>query len=87
MSNSKLGSIWWTRDPIVAYATPYSHRFFLLLWGLLLVNPALTTLAMVLYVSVDFSSAAREEEVLLSQELPEYVQYMERTGRFFPKWW
>ncbi len=55
--------------------------------GLLLVNPAITTLAMVLYVSLDFSSAAREEEALLSEKLPEYAKYMEPTGCFFPKWW
>ena len=66
---------------------PVFTSFFLIAMGMLLVNPALTTLAMVLYVSVDFSSAAREEEALLSQELPEYVQYMGHTGRFFPKWW
>ena len=66
---------------------PVFTSFFFIAGGLLLVNPAITTLAMVLYVFVDFSSAARKEEVLLSGMLPEYAQYMERTGRFFPKWW
>ena len=66
---------------------PVFTSFFFIAGGLLLVNPAITTLAMVLYVFVDFSSAARKEEVLLSEMLPEYAQYMERTGRFFPKWW
>jgi protein-S-isoprenylcysteine O-methyltransferase Ste14 len=65
---------------------PVFTSFFLIAVGLLLANPALTTLVMVLYVSIDFSSAARKEEALLSQELPEYVPYMEQTGRFFPKW-
>lgn len=66
---------------------PVFTSFFLIAVGMLLVNPALTTLAMVLYVSVDFSSAARKEEALLLEELSEYAEYMEHTGRFFPKWW
>jgi protein-S-isoprenylcysteine O-methyltransferase Ste14 len=66
---------------------PVFTSFFLIATGLLLINPALTTLAMVLYVSVDFSSAARQEEALLLEELPEYAGYMQRTGRFLPKWW
>ena len=65
---------------------PVFTSFFLIAVGMLLVNPALTTLVMVLYASVDFSRAAREEEALLSEKLPEYAMYMERTGRFFPKW-
>jgi len=66
---------------------PVFTSFFLIAVGMLLVNPAITTLAMVLYVSVDFSSAARKEEALLSEKLPEYAKYMEHTGRFLPKWW
>jgi protein-S-isoprenylcysteine O-methyltransferase Ste14 len=65
---------------------PVFTSFFLIAVGMLLVNPALTTLVMVLYASVDFSRAARDEEALLSEKLPEYAMYMERTGRFFPKW-
>jgi protein-S-isoprenylcysteine O-methyltransferase Ste14 len=65
---------------------PVFTSFFLIAMGMLLVNPALITLAMVIYVTVDFSSAAREEETLLLEKLPEYAKYMERTGRFFPKW-
>jgi protein-S-isoprenylcysteine O-methyltransferase Ste14 len=52
---------------------------------LLLVNPALTTLLMVVYVVVDFPRAARSEEELLMENLPQYASYMERTGRFWPK--
>lgn len=66
---------------------PVFTSFFLIAVGLLLVNPAVTTLAMVLYVFVDFSRAARKEEDLLTEKLPEYANYMERTGRFSPKWW
>jgi protein-S-isoprenylcysteine O-methyltransferase Ste14 len=65
---------------------PVFTSFFLIAVGMLLVNPALTTLGMVLYALVDFSRAAREEEALLSERLPEYAEYMERTGRFFPRW-
>ena len=65
---------------------PVFTSFFLIAVGMLLVNPALTTLVMVLYALVDFSRAAREEEALLSEKLPEYAKYMERTGRFLPKW-
>ena len=65
---------------------PVFTSFFLIAVGMLLVNPALTTLVMVLYALVDFSRAAREEEALLSERLPEYAKYMERTGRFLPKW-
>lgn len=65
---------------------PVFSSFFLIALGMMLVNPALTTLAMVVYVVIDFSSAAREEEALLSEKLPEYVGYMQRTGRFIPRW-
>ena len=64
---------------------PVFTSFLLISVGLLCVNPALTTLAMVFYVVVDFSSAARKEEALLSEKLPEYSDYVKQTGRFFPK--
>lgn len=65
---------------------PVFTSFFIIAIGLLLINPALTTLSMLLYVSIDFSSAARQEEALLLKKLPEYAGYMQRTGRFLPKW-
>jgi protein-S-isoprenylcysteine O-methyltransferase Ste14 len=72
---------------------PYRHvrhpvflSFLSIAIGLLLVNPALTTLLLALYVLVDFLRAARREEGLLAAELPGYEGYMERTGRFVPKW-
>ena len=64
---------------------PVFSSFFLIALGMILVNPALTTLAMVVYVAIDFSSAARQEEALLSEKLPEYTGYMQRTGRFIPR--
>ena len=65
---------------------PVFASFFLIAIGMLLVSPAVTTLAMLAYVTVDFSSAARQEEEMLLEELPDYADYMERTGRFSPRW-
>lgn len=64
---------------------PVFSSFFLISVGMVCVNPALTTLAMVVYVVIDFSRAARKEEALLSDKLPQYTEYVEHTGRFFPK--
>ena len=64
---------------------PVFTSFFFIAVGMLLINPALTTLAMLLYALFDFTKAARDEEELLLEKLPEYAKYMERTGRFFPK--
>lgn len=65
---------------------PVFTSFFLIAIGLLLVNPAVTTLLMTIYVFVDFPRAARKEEALLVKELPGYASYVERTGRFLPRW-
>ena len=65
---------------------PVFTSFFLIAMGLLLVNPAGTTLLMTIYVFVDFPRAARKEEELLVKELPGYASYVERTGRFLPRW-
>ena len=64
---------------------PVFSSFFLISVGMVCVNPALTTLAMIIYVAIDFSRAARKEEALLSDKLPQYTEYVEHTGRFFPK--
>ncbi len=65
---------------------PVFTSFFLIAIGMLLVSPAVTTLIMLLYVAVDFPRAARQEEELLLEKLPDYADYMERTGRFSPRW-
>jgi protein-S-isoprenylcysteine O-methyltransferase Ste14 len=65
---------------------PVFTSFFAIALGLLLVNPAITTLALALYVFVDFTRAASEEEKLLSGRLAGYAGYIKRTGRFVPKW-
>ena len=64
---------------------PVFSSFFLIAVGMVCVNPALTTLFMVVYVAVDFSRSARKEEALLSDKLPQYTEYVEHTGRFFPR--
>jgi signal transduction histidine kinase len=71
---------------------PYTHvrhplftSFFMLAFGLLLISPALPTLLMSVYVVWDFSRVARQEEELLSQNVPGYADYMRRTSRFVPK--
>jgi protein-S-isoprenylcysteine O-methyltransferase Ste14 len=68
----------WVRHPIFT-------SFFGVAMGLLLVNPAVTTLLLVVYVWVDFPRAARSEEELLMESLPQYASYVERTGRFWPQ--
>jgi protein-S-isoprenylcysteine O-methyltransferase len=65
---------------------PVFTSFFMIAVGLALVNPAVTTFLLLIYVFVDFPRAARKEEELLTRELPEYASYMQRTGRFLPKW-
>jgi protein-S-isoprenylcysteine O-methyltransferase Ste14 len=72
------GPYHWVRHPIFT-------SFFVIAGGLLLVNPALTTLLMAIYVLIDFPRAARKEEELLVGHVPRYASYMERTGRFWPK--
>lgn len=64
---------------------PVFTSFFMLIIGLFLVNPALPTLLMVIYTFWDFSRAARQEEQLLSQDVPGYTDYMRQTPPFFPK--
>jgi len=66
---------------------PIITSFFCLVIGIFLINPALTTLAIMIYTFWDFGHAARQEEKLLSENLPEYHQYMQRTPRFLPRLW
>jgi protein-S-isoprenylcysteine O-methyltransferase Ste14 len=64
---------------------PLFTSFFMLVIGLLLVNPAVPTLLMTIYALWDFSRAARQEEDLLCERLDGYAEYIQRTGRFFPR--
>ncbi len=64
---------------------PVITSFFGIATGLFLINPALTTLAALLYTVWDFSRAAKQEEDLLSRDLPGYAEYARRTPRFLPR--
>jgi len=66
---------------------PVITSFFGISTGLFLINPALTTLAALLYTIWDFGRAARQEEDLLTQTLPGYADYARRTPRFLPRVW
>jgi len=64
---------------------PVFTSFFMLIVGLFLINPSLPTVLMVIYTFWDFSRAARQEEQLLSQDVPGYAEYMADTPPFFPR--
>ncbi|RPJ28912.1 MAG: isoprenylcysteine carboxylmethyltransferase family protein [Chloroflexi bacterium] len=64
---------------------PVITSFFGIAAGLFLINPALTTLAALLYTIWDFSRAAKQEEDLLTKNLPGYAEYARRTPRFLPR--
>lgn len=64
---------------------PVITSFFGIAAGLFLINPALTTLAALLYTFWDFRRAAQQEEDLLTQTLPGYREYADRTPRFLPR--
>ena len=66
---------------------PVITSFFGIATGLFLINPALTTLAALLYTLWDFTRAARQEEELLTKTLPGYAEYARRTPRFLPRPW
>jgi protein-S-isoprenylcysteine O-methyltransferase Ste14 len=64
---------------------PVITSFFGISAGLVLINPALTTLATLLYTIWDFTRAAKQEEELLTKTLPGYADYALRTPRFLPR--
>ena len=66
---------------------PVITSFFGIATGLFLINPALTTLAALLYTIWDFTRAAQQEEDLLTRTLPGYSDYALRTPRFLPRPW
>lgn len=66
---------------------PVITSFFGIATGLFLINPALTTLAALLYTVWDFTRAAHQEEDLLTKTLPGYADYASRTPRFLPRLW
>ena len=66
---------------------PVITSFFGIALGLFLVNPALTTIAALLYTIWDFTRAAQLEEALLARTLPGYAEYAQQTPRFLPRVW
>jgi protein-S-isoprenylcysteine O-methyltransferase Ste14 len=76
----QTGPYAWVRHPM--YST-----FFLLIFGHLLIKPALIELFLLCFVIWHFSNLAQEEERLLSKELPGYQAYMAVTPRFVPAVW
>jgi protein-S-isoprenylcysteine O-methyltransferase len=73
--------------PYALMKHPVITSFFGIATGLFLINPALTTLATLLYTIWDFTRAAQQEEDLLSKTLPGYADYARRTPRFLPRLW
>ncbi len=74
-----------TSGPYALVRHPLITSFFGLAVSLLLIDPALTTLALTVYTFWDFGRAAIQEERLLAEALPEYRDYMARTPRFLPR--
>lgn len=66
---------------------PVITSFFGIATGLFLVNPALTTIAALLYTIWDFTRAAQQEETLLRRTLPGYAEYAQQTPQFLPRVW
>jgi protein-S-isoprenylcysteine O-methyltransferase Ste14 len=64
---------------------PVITSFFGIAAGLFLINPAVPTLAALLYTIWDFTRAAKQEEELLTKTLPGYAAYMDQTPRFLPR--
>ena len=71
--------------PYALVRHPVITSFFGIATGLFLINPALTTLAALLYTVWDFVHAAKDEEDLLAKTLPGYADYARRTPRFLPR--
>ena len=64
---------------------PVITSFFGIASGLFLINPAITTVAALIYTIWDFTRAAQQEEDLLSKILPGYADYARQTPRFLPR--
>ncbi len=64
---------------------PIFTSFFVIGIGVLLLNPSLVTVIVVVSSIVIFVRSARQDEEMLSEHVPGYEAYMERTPRFFPR--
>jgi len=66
---------------------PLITSFLLLAGGIFLINPAATTLLIVIYGVWTFTGSAKEEEKVLSENVPGYAEYLRHTPRFLPRLW
>jgi protein-S-isoprenylcysteine O-methyltransferase Ste14 len=73
--------------PYALMKHPVITSFFGIASGLFFINPALTTLAALIYTIWDFTRAAHQEEDLLTKTLPGYADYARQTPRFLPRLW
>ncbi len=63
---------------------PLYSSFFLMVTGLLLVNPSAPTLLAAVYAYVDFYTAASREEKMMLEKMPGYAGYIAIRPRFVP---
>jgi protein-S-isoprenylcysteine O-methyltransferase len=73
--------------PYARVRHPLYSAYFLLIFGLLFINPAMFELFILCYALAYFLRLAKEEETLLSNRLPGYREYMAATPRFAPRLW
>ncbi|MFC1591351.1 methyltransferase family protein [Thermodesulfobacteriota bacterium] len=64
---------------------PIYSSYYLIVAGLVLVNPSAVTLVMLIFICFDFTHHARRDEKALCESLPGYADYMQRTPRFVPR--
>lgn len=63
---------------------PLFSSYIMFALGLVFVNPAVTTAAVLVYVCWDFMHAAIADEILMSENVAGYKDYMKQTARFIP---
>jgi protein-S-isoprenylcysteine O-methyltransferase Ste14 len=66
---------------------PLFSSYILFAFGMLLINPALTTLVVLAYVWWNFRRAAIKDEDVMSKNVVGYEDSMKHTPRFIPRLW
>lgn len=64
---------------------PLFLSYFLFAIGALMIAPSILMVLGVLYTFIDFSQAAKRDEQIMLDNVPDYADYMERTPRFIPR--
>src|SRR5690606_28830344 len=64
---------------------PLFSSYFLFAIGALTVAPSILMMLGVLYTFVDFTQAAKRDEQIMLDNVPDYADYMARTPRFVPR--